>query len=135
MDVHTPEERSRNMAAIKGKNTKPEMLVRRLVHAAGYRYRLHRRNLPGCPDLVFPSRRSAIFVHGCFWHCHDCKYGQVHPETNARFWDEKRTGNVSRDTKNRAELEKSGWRVLVVWECQTRDETDLRRTLLNFLED
>src|SRR5579872_1111623 len=104
MDVHTVEQRSGNMAAIKGKNTKPEMMVRRLLHRMGYRYVLHSKKLPGRPDLVFPSRRQVIFVHGCFWHMHDCRYGNVVPATNREFWQTKRTGNVARDQLNTGAL-------------------------------
>jgi len=86
VDVHTPAQRHSNMAAIRAKNTKPEMVVRRVVHALGGRYRLHGTNLPGKPDLVFPARRKVIFVHGCFWHMHDCRYGQVAPATRTEFW-------------------------------------------------
>src|SRR5688572_12051601 len=96
-DVHTPEQRSRNMSAIQSKDTKPEMIVRRLLHTNGYRYRLHDKRLPGRPDLVFPSRKKVIFVHGCYWHMHDCKYGRVKPKSNSEFWSAKRNSNVSRD--------------------------------------
>lgn len=119
-DVHTPEQRSFNMSRIGSKNTKPEMIVRKIVHGMGYRYRLHRKDLPGKPDLVFPSRRKIIFVHGCFFHLHDCRYGQVVPKTNAEFWKKKRTSNVERDKKNEAELKSAGWNILVVWECMTK---------------
>src|SRR5579863_7086975 len=101
-DVHSPEQRSRNMAAIKGKNTQPEIRVRSLLHALGYRFRLHRKDLPGRPDIVLPKFRTAIFVHGCFWHCHDCKWGRVVPQTRAEFWSAKRSGNVVRDEKQTA---------------------------------
>ncbi len=119
-DVHTPEQRSFNMSRIGSKNTKPEMIVRRIAHGLGYRYRLHRRDLPGKPDLVFPSRRKIIFVHGCFFHLHDCRYGQVVPKTNAEFWKKKRASNVERDKKNEAELKSAGWEILTVWECMTK---------------
>ena len=97
MDVHTPRQRSRNMAAIKGKDTRPEMVVRRMLHRLGFRYALHKNGLPGKPDLVFPSRRKVIFVHGCYWHIHDCRYGRVVPATRADFWRAKRRSNVERD--------------------------------------
>jgi DNA mismatch endonuclease (patch repair protein) len=119
-DVHTREERSRNMAAIRSANTKPEVRVRSALHAQGLRFRLHRKDLPGKPDIVLPKFRTAIFVHGCFWHCHSCKYGSVVPATRPEFWAAKRGGNVARDRKNRAALRKLGWRVLVVWECDVR---------------
>jgi DNA mismatch endonuclease (patch repair protein) len=119
-DVHTREQRSRNMAAIRSANTKPEVRVRSALHAQGLRFRLHRKDLPGKPDIVLPKFRTAIFVHGCFWHCHSCKYGSVVPATRPEFWAAKRGGNVARDRKNRAALRKLGWRVLVVWECDVR---------------
>src|SRR5262245_15857477 len=117
-DVHTPEQRRRNMAAIRGRDTKPEMAVRRLVHRMRLRDRLHGRRLPGHPDLVFASRRKVIFVHGCFWHLHDCRLGAATPTTNATFWAEKRTATARRDARVRSELERAGWRVIVVWECE-----------------
>lgn len=121
------------MAAIRGAHTKPEMIVRSLVHRLGYRYRLHRRDLPGKPDLVFPARGKVIFVHGCFWHMHDCKYGLVKPATNAEFWQNKRLSNVARDQRNLPELKQAGWQVLVVWECEVRDREKLTRRLEDFL--
>ena len=119
-DVLTPAQRSFCMSRIRSEDTKPEMIVRRLVHAMGFRYRLHDASLPGKPDLVFRSRRKIIFVHGCFWHRHECALGQATPRTNAEFWAAKLTGNVERDRKVREDLEAAGWSVLVVWECQTR---------------
>lgn len=133
MDVHTPEQRSRNMAAIRGKDTRPEHIVRSLAHRMGFRFRLHRRDLPGKPDLVFPGRRRVILVHGCFWHVHDCPYGRVRPATNAGFWADKRAGNVARDERNLAALKGAGWGVLVIWECETRDLESLARRLKTFL--
>ena len=104
------------MSAIKGRDTKPEMIVRRALHAAGFRFRLHRRDLPGRPDIVLPKYRTVIFVHGCFWHRHKCdKF--VWPKTRAAFWREKIMGNVERDRRVRRELKRATWRVLVVWEC------------------
>jgi DNA mismatch endonuclease, patch repair protein len=129
VDVHTTEQRSRNMAAIKATNTRPEMRVRSLLHALGYRYRLHRKDLPGRPDIVLAKHRTVIFVHGCFWHCHDCRWGSVVPKTRAEFWREKRAGNVARDEKHKAALMAEGWKVLTVWECETRSEKELRVTL------
>jgi DNA mismatch endonuclease (patch repair protein) len=134
MDVLTKEQRQRNMASIRGKNTKPEMVVRSLVHRLGYRYRLHKKTLPGKPDLVFASRRKLIFVHGCFWHMHDCRYGTVKPATNALFWEAKRMLNVDRDRKCRMLLEQAGWQVLVIWECETRSsEAILTEVITSFL--
>lgn len=133
-DVLTPQQRSANMAAITGKNTKPEMVVRRAIHRLGYRYVLHQKNLPGRPDLVFPSRRKIVFVHGCFWHMHQCRYGRVVPVTNADFWSAKRNGNVMRDIRNVAALRNLGWSVLVVWECQIREIDVLANRIVRFLE-
>jgi DNA mismatch endonuclease (patch repair protein) len=121
MDVLTAAQRSFNMSRIRGSDTAPEMRVRRLLHAMGFRYRLHGKQLPGKPDLVFASARAVLFVHGCFWHMHRCKYGKPVPATNVSFWAEKRRGNVERDKRNRAALKREGWRVFEVWECQTRD--------------
>jgi DNA mismatch endonuclease (patch repair protein) len=134
-DVHTPEQRSRNMSRVKGANTRPEMLVRSLVHRMGFRFRLHRRELPGCPDLVLKKSRKVIFVHGCFWHGHKGCRRAARPTSNTEFWDRKLSGNVERDKRNRAALEKDGWQVLVVWECQTKDEEKLKRKLRKFLVD
>jgi len=134
VDVHTPEQRSRNMSAIRGRNTKPELVVRSLVHRMGFRYRLHRKDLPGKPDLVFPALRRVVFVHGCFWHMHDCPYGRVRPATRAEFWSEKRGGNVERDRRHAADLIEAGWRALVIWECETRDPQMLAARLREFLE-
>ena len=131
-DVHNAEQRSRNMAAIKGKNTKPEMRVRSLLHSMGYRFRLHRKDLPGRPDIVLAKHRTVIFVHGCFWHCHSCRWGSVIPKTRPEFWAAKRGGNVERDVKHRAALEAAGWKVLTVWECETRNEEALRMALQDF---
>jgi DNA mismatch endonuclease, patch repair protein len=133
-DVHTPEQRSFNMSRIRNRNTRPEMKVRSMVHQMGYRYRLHRKDLPGKPDLVFPSRRKVIFVHGCFFHMHDCPYGQVVPKTNAEFWRKKRLSNVERDKRNVTALKESGWQVLEVWECQTKHNPEVLIPILrNFL--
>ncbi len=132
-DVLTPDQRRRNMQAIRGRDTKPEMFVRRLVHKMGYRFRLHRKDLPGRPDLVLPQHRRVIYVHGCYWHVHTCRWGQVVPKTNAKFWATKRAGNVERDKNNRKEIESLGWSVLVVWECETREAETLRDRLAEFL--
>jgi DNA mismatch endonuclease, patch repair protein len=119
-DVLTPEQRRRNMSAIRCKDTTPELRVRKALHALGYRFRLHPSGLPGKPDLVLPRYRAVIFVHGCFWHMHRCPYGRPRPATNAAFWEEKRKGNADRDQRNRRELLKDGWNVLIIWECETR---------------
>jgi DNA mismatch endonuclease (patch repair protein) len=133
-DVHTTEQRSRNMAAIRSKNTKPEMIVRRLLWEMGLRYRLHRKDLPGKPDIVLPGRRIVIFVHGCFFHMHKCRYGLVVPATNAEFWQTKRRGNADRDRRNIQQLRKQGWKVFVVWECCTKSRERLRHRLQMILK-
>lgn len=132
-DVFTPDERSRVMRAVKGKNTKPEMIVRRMAHALGYRYRLHRKDLPGSPDLVFAGRKAVIFVHGCFWHGHDCTRGSRQPKTNAEFWRTKIARNMSRDAANLQALEDQDWRALVLWECELKDREALAERLRGFL--
>ena len=132
--VETPEVRSRIMRAIKSKDTKPEMLTRRTVHGMGYRYRLHRKDLPGKPDLVFPSRRKAIFVNGCFWHGHDCPHGSRTPKSNREYWVAKIDRNRERDAQSEAALKQDGWRVLTVWECQMKDREALRGRLRQFLD-
>ena len=137
-DKLTPEQRSWNMSRIRGKNTKPELLVRRLLHARGYRYRLHGRagsiRLPGSPDLVFAGRRKVIFVNGCFWHFHDCRVGQHAPKANADFWAAKRTRTRERDARQCRQLEDAGWEVLTVWECELREPSALEDQLVRFLE-
>jgi DNA mismatch endonuclease (patch repair protein) len=132
MDHVRPEVRSRIMARVRGSNTKPELLVRRVAHRLGYHYRLHVADLPGRPDLVFRSRRKVIFVHGCFWHQHDCKRG-TRPKDNEEFWSKKLNRNLARDAEITQSLIASGWKVMVVWECQTHDETKLAKRLDRFL--
>lgn len=122
------------MRAVKGKNTRPEQAVRSLLHSLGYRFRLHRRTLPGSPDIVLPGRKAVIFVHGCFWHGHDCKRGARTPKANADYWVGKIGRNMARDARARAELEAQGWRVLVVWECEIKNPDDLAAKLRAFLE-
>jgi DNA mismatch endonuclease (patch repair protein) len=121
VDPLTSSERSRNMSQILGKNTKPEMMVRRLLFAQGYRYRLHARDLPGTPDLVFRGRRVVVFVNGCFWHSLTCTNGAHKPATNAEFWDAKRTRAVERDGQALTALTELGWRSFTVWERELRD--------------
>ena len=123
MDKVDSETRSRIMASVRSKNTKPEMRVRKTAHRIGYRYRLHRKDLPGKPDMVFPSRRIALFVHGCFWHGHPCKRGDRMPATNVDYWREKIARNQRRDTANRLLLRELGWNPVVVWECETLDDS------------
>ena len=117
------------MRAVKDKNTGPERQVRKLLTGLGLRYRLHRRDLPGVPDIVFPGRRTVLFVHGCFWHGHDCARGARQPKTRADYWQAKILRNRVRDTENTAKLSKRGWRVMVVWECELKSGADLRLRL------
>jgi len=132
-DVLSSEQRSACMAAVGSKDTGPEMRVRRLAHSMGYRYALHSRKLPGKPDLVFVSRRKIIFVHGCFWHRHNCRHGSTSPTTNSEYWKSKRERNAGRDKTHIRALRKDGWKVLVLWECWTRDLRSLRLRLQSFL--
>lgn len=125
--------RSRVMAAIRARNTGPERLVRSIVHRMGFRFRLHRRDLPGSPDLVFPRLRSVVFVHGCFWHRHSCVAGRKQPRANQMYWQRKFERNQQRDIENKRALKKLGWRVFVVWECQLRNPETVARRLLAFL--
>jgi len=121
IDIVSPANRSRMMSGIKGKNSTPEKKVRRLLFAAGYRFRLHRRDLPGTPDIVMPGRKIAIFVHGCFWHFHEgCRYARM-PSTRQAFWSAKLQSNIERDKRTMQKLTEMGWRVLNVWECATRN--------------
>ena len=133
MDVLSPIQRSYCMSRIRGKDTKPEMVIRRLVHALGYRFRLHARGLPGSPDLVLPRHKKIVFVHGCFWHRHRCRYGQAMPTTRSAFWRSKLEATKVRDIRNRKELGRLGWEVLVIWECQTRKPERLLRRVVQFL--
>lgn len=135
MDIVSAEQRSVIMSRIRGQNTKPELIVRRLAHRLGYRFRLHRRDLPGTPDLVFPGRRKVLFVHGCFWHRHSgCRFA-YQPKSNVSRWKAKFEGNVARDIRVRKALEQAGWSVLTVWECETRDVDTLSKNLIGFLDD
>ena len=119
-DVHSIKTRSYNMSRIKGKDTKPEMLVRRFLFSKGFRYRLHDKNLPGKPDIILPKYKTLIFVNGCFWHGHkNCKYFKV-PNTRSDWWLAKINGNISNDLKKQKVLRKEGWKVLVVWECELK---------------
>ena len=133
VDTRTKEQRRRIMQAVRCKDTEPEWAVRRLLHGLGYRYRLHRKDLPGKPDLVFPSRRKAIFVHGCFWHTHGCRYGRP-PKSRLEYWLPKLKRNMKRDAKKRAELEALRWQVLTVWQCEIKDLDALTAKLCAFLE-
>lgn len=134
MDTISTAHRSQVMSRIRGKDTKPEMIVRRRLHAAGLRYRLHRRDLPGIPDVVFPKRRVALFVHGCFWHsCPNCRDGRKQVKSNEDYWLPKLSRNRIRDIRHAADLGALGWSVRVIWECETRCEDTLRHLALELL--
>lgn len=129
MDSLSPEHRSWNMSRIKGKNTRPEVMVRSILHRMGLRFRLHRKDLPGQPDIVLPKHRTVVFVHGCFWHRHrGCRFTTT-PTTRGEFWQKKFDGNVERDRRKARQLRKKGWRVVTVWECETRSPEQLRLRL------
>lgn len=135
MDVHSPERRSYNMSKIKGKNTRPEMIVRKWLWRNGYRYRLHKKDLPGKPDIVLAKYRTVVFVHGCFWHQHTCRYFKW-PNTNKAFWEKKISDTVQRDKKNYAALFESGWKCFIIWECQVKGkEPEVFDDLKLFLEE
>lgn len=129
----TKVERSRVMAAVKSRDTRPELIVRRLLHRLGYRFHLHRRDLPGTPDIVLSRFRKIINVHGCFWHMHTCQRRRRPPVRHAAYWRKKREGNAARDRRNRRRLCRLGWQVLTIWECQTRDVGKLVARLDAFL--
>jgi DNA mismatch endonuclease, patch repair protein len=131
--MESPEVRRRTMQAVKSKDTSIEMRVRRLLHAQGYRYRLHKRELPGCPDLVFSSRRKVIFIHGCFWHGHPCARGKRVPKSNTDYWTAKISRNKARDAATLVTLRKSGWQALVLWECEMKKPDALQDRLQSFL--
>lgn len=131
--METPEVRRRTMQAVKSKNTAPELLVRGLAHRMGFRFRLHRKDLPGKPDLVFPALRKAIFVHGCFWHGHDCARGARVPKTNRRYWRKKIERNRERDRGTREALTKLGWKVAVFWECELKSGETATKRIRRFL--
>lgn len=136
MDTLTPQERSERMSKVRSADTRLEMSIRRLIHGMGYRYRLHRKDLPGKPDLVFPSRKKVIFVHGCFWHRHGdpgCKLARL-PKSRLDFWLPKLTANAERDAKIQARLEDLGWGVMTVWECEAGDAEALKRRISEFLD-
>ena len=132
-DVYPPEKRSAVMRQVKGKDTTPEMAVRKVLTALGARYRLHRKDLPGSQDIVLPGRRLAVFVHGCFWHGHDCARGARVPKANRDYWVAKVDRNRARDVRNREALEASGWRVETVWECDLKDRPGLETRLRGVL--
>jgi DNA mismatch endonuclease (patch repair protein) len=132
MDNLTKEERSVVMSKVRSKDTKPELTIRYIIHKAGYRYRLHKKSLPGKPDLVFASLRKIINVNGCFWHGHSCKAGRI-PKSNVQFWINKIEANKARDRKNMRKLNRLGWSVKTIWECQTKDEVRVKNRLLRYL--
>lgn len=132
-DVYSPEKRSAVMRRVKGKDTTPELAVRKALTRLGARYRLHRKDLPGKPDIVLPGRRLALFVHGCFWHGHDCARGARVPKQNRDYWVGKVARNRDRDAANRAALERQGWRVETIWECELKDRATFDRTLTGLL--
>ncbi|MDE0356993.1 MAG: DNA mismatch endonuclease Vsr [Gammaproteobacteria bacterium] len=134
LDPLTAGQRSALMSRVRSKDTKPEMRVRRLVHGMGYRYRLHAKELPGRPDLVFRPRRKVIFVHGCFWHRHDGCRRATTPNTRTSYWEDKFRKNVARDRRNLLDLAELGWDAIVVWECETRDLERLAPQLARFLD-
>lgn len=132
--MFTPEQRSANMARIRSAHTKPEMIVRRMAHKLGFRFRLHRSELPGKPDLVFAGSKKIIFVHGCYWHGHGCKIGGTGAKSNKAYWKPKIAGNIARNKRHLTDLKRAGWKVLIVWECETRKPLRLEKTLVRFLE-
>lgn len=133
-DTVSRETRSRMMSSVGGKNTEPELIVRRMLHRMGYRFRVHSRKLPGTPDVVLARHRKVIFVHGCFWHGHPgCKNG-ARPTSNTDFWNSKLDSNISRDATVERELEEQGWDVFVIWECEIRDKEALEKSLRKFME-
>jgi DNA mismatch endonuclease (patch repair protein) len=133
MDIIDREARSKLMGRIRGKDTKPELAVRRLAHRLGFRFRLHRRDLPGRPDLVFPGPRKVVFVHGCFWHRHPGCRLAYEPKSNLAFWKSKFAANVARDEKALADLKQQGWDVLIVWECEVKDSEFVASLLSAYL--
>ena len=129
------EQRSRNMSAIKSKNTTPEIAVRKVLHSMGYRFRLHSKDLPGSPDIVLPKYKTVIFVHGCFWHRHkDCKYATT-PKTREEFWNNKFRSNVERDLEIQEKIKNLNWRSVVIWECETKDIENLRGKIIDIFNE
>jgi len=135
MDVFSKDKRSRIMSEVKGKNTKPELIVRSLLHKMGYRFRLHRRDLPGNPDIVLPKYKKIIFVHGCFWHGHEECPRSRRPTSNEDFWNEKLNRTICRDKENISRLKGAGWSTFVVWTCQFKDMNLLKNKLKRFIEN
>src|SRR6202521_2601072 len=131
-DVFSPEKRSWIMSRVRGSDTNPELMIRSMLHRLGYRFRLHRKDLPGTPDVVLSGRRSVVFVHGCFWHGHTCSRGNL-PTSNADFWQRKIAKNRERDGRVQKELKKEGWKVLTIWQCETKNKNALAKRLTRFL--
>ena len=132
-DSLSKDKRSWNMSRIKGKDTKPELIVRSLLHKMGYRFRLHKKDLPGKPDIVLPKYKTVIFVHGCYWHRHKgCKY-TYNPKTRVDFWQKKFKNNILRDKKNKIDLKKAGWKVFIIWECETSDPATMMSKIQKFM--
>ena len=132
-DVFDPEKRTEIMSRVRGRDTKPELIVRRIAHGLGFRFRLHREDLPGRPDIVFPRHRAVIAVHGCFWHRHPgCKHASS-PKTRERYWQDKFKANVVRDRRNETGLRDLGWKVMVIWECETKDHEAVAARIESFL--
>ena len=134
MDVHNPKVRSFNMSQIKSKGTKPELIVRKLCFSKGLRYRLNKKIYNISADLIFPKYKSVIFVHGCFWHSHDCKYGRVKPKSNAEFWDKKRGDTCIRDQRNQTKLIENDWKYLIIWECELKNLENVSFKVNNFFD-
>jgi len=134
MDVHNPKVRSFNMSQIKSKGTKPELIVRKLCFSKGLRYRLNKKIYNISADLIFPKYKSVIFVHGCFWHSHDCKYGRVKPKSNAEFWNRKRGDTCIRDQRNQTKLIENDWKYLIIWECELKNLENVSFKVNNFFD-
>ena len=134
MDVHNPKVRSFNMSQIKSKGTKPELIVRKLCFSKGLRYRLNKKIFNISADLIFPKYKSVIFVHGCFWHSHDCQYGRVKPKSNAEFWNKKRGDTCIRDQRNQTKLIENDWKYLIIWECELKNLENVSTKVNNFFD-
>lgn len=134
VDNLSKEQRKKTMSLVRDKDTKPEMAVRKLVHSIGYRFRLHRKDLPGCPDLVFSGKQKVIFVHGCFWHGHDCRAGLNRPSSNKNYWTKKLERNIQRDAENLLKLKEEDWSALVIWECEIKNSAVMMKRIHRFLK-
>jgi DNA mismatch endonuclease, patch repair protein len=133
-DTLTQSQRKFCMSQNKEKNTSPEISVRRLVYSLGFRYRLHRRDLPGCPDMVFPAKKKVIFINGCYWHRHNCKKGRSMPATRKKFWQQKFKRTIERDKHNYRTLKKLSWKILIIWECQIKKPVKITDKIISFLK-